>query len=84
MKIIGKKIPLSGGDYNWAFEIDTNALSISDKPFYDWCESIDAKGKFKLGTYYTSEMFGDIDHSGILIKKNTPSYLISALLLKWA
>lgn len=84
MKITGKKIPLQGGDYNYAFDIDTDRMSISDKPFYDWCEAIGASGQFKLGTYYTAEMFGDIDHDAILVKKGTPKKFISALVLQWA
>lgn len=84
MKIIGKKIPLQGGDYNYAFEIDTDRLSISSKPFDDWCESIGAKGQFKIGYYYTAEIFGDVDHSAILVKKGTSKKFISALVLQWA
>jgi hypothetical protein len=84
MKIIGKKIPLQGGDYNYAFKIDTDRLSISDKPFNDWCKAIGAAGQFKIGTYYTAEMFGDIDHDAILVKKGTPKKLLSALILQWS
>jgi hypothetical protein len=84
MKIIGKKLALRGGDYNYAFEIDTDRMSISDKPFYDWCEAIGAKGRFKIGTYYTAEMFGDIDHNAILVKKGTPKKFLSVLILQWS
>lgn len=83
MKISGKKIPLQGGDYNYAFEIIEDAPVVADFRFYNWCVEHGFEKHFKVGTYYTAEMFGDIDHDAILVKKKTPLKFITALLLAW-
>lgn len=86
MRILGKKIPLGGGgcDYNFAFEIDEDTVPVSIADFSNWCEGIGAGERFKIGTYYTPEIFGDVNHNAVLIKKYTTKKFITALLLQWA
>lgn len=84
MKIVGKRIPLNGGDYNWAYNVEGDIVAVSNILFTEWCQSHGVQKYFKFGVYYTAEMFGDIDHTAILVKKRTPKKYITALLLRWS
>lgn len=76
----GERVQLTNG--NSAYEISYPTEQDKDR-FSEWIESIGIDQYVRLDTYYTAELFGDIDHDAIFVADHAPDAVHTLCLLKF-